>query len=55
MWVHGNLREEADLRMLQDSFNRNFDYGQKASPGADLSRVGAVALARGVETVDCTA
>lgn len=40
--------------MLQDSFNREFDNGQKASPGADLSRVGAVALARGVETVHCT-
>lgn len=39
--------------MLQDSFNRHSDYGQKASPGADLSRVGTVALARRVKTVDC--
>lgn len=58
MRVHDELGQKtgsAAFNVLEDPFDRNFDYGQEARPGVDLRWVGAVALTGGVETVDSAA
>jgi len=58
--VHGSLLKvpgAAAVRLFDDTFGGRTEDGQKTPTGADLRRVGTVALAgRGrVEPVDCAA